>query len=155
MADMDHPAPPGADPGPGPAEDWTARRAEVIRAQEEALHAARRDEHEKATALLREGIAAFRAAGIDPVPLRARTDRGASVRTSFTGWYLKKDRSIAVDTEARYYVMRVAGGLAARFRGEDPEPTEAPLVVGRGARDGETFDLPELLEMRLRDPVIP
>ncbi len=152
MAAMDLPASPGAAPEPGP-DDWTTRRAEVIRAQEEALRAARRDEHEKATALLREGIAAFEAAGIAAVPLRARTDRGGSVRTSLRGWYLKKDHSIAVDTEARYYVMRVAGGLAAHFRGEDPEPTEAPLVVGRGARDGETFDLPELLEMRLRDPV--
>jgi hypothetical protein len=29
------------------------------------------------------------------------------------------------------------------------------MVVGRGARDGETFELRELLEMRLTDPVRP
>lgn len=136
-------------------EDWARRRSAVIRAQAEALRAARRDEHDRATALLREGIAAFEAAGIDAAPLRARTDRGGSVRTSLLGWYLKHDRSIAVDTAARYYVMRVPGGLGARLRGQDPEPSDAPLVVGRGARDGETFDLPELLAMRLRDPVAP
>lgn len=133
---------------------WRAQRGDVVRAQQEALAAARRDEHERATELLREGIAAFRAAGIEPVALRARTESGrGTVRTSLSGWYLKKDRSIAVDTEARFYVLRVPGGLAARLRGADPEPAEAPLVVGRGARDGETFDLAELLDMRLHDPV--
>ncbi|GAB2540162.1 hypothetical protein [Brachybacterium huguangmaarense] len=139
-------------PGDG---DWTARRGDVIRARQSALEAARRAEHERATGLIREAIAGYRAAGIDPIPLRARTDRGASVRTSLTGWYLKTDRTIAVDSEARYYVMRVPDGLRARLRGADPEPTDAPMVVGRGARDGETFDLPELLESRRTDPVRP
>lgn len=137
-------------------EDWRERRAAVLRAQEDALIAARRDEHERATAILREAIRDFRAAGIDPVPLRARTDGGRTdVRTSLTGWYLKKDRTVAVDEDARYYVMRVPGGLLTRLRGADPAPTDAPLVVGRGARDGETFDLRELVAMRLSDPVRP
>ncbi|MBN3585964.1 hypothetical protein JYB64_26585, partial [Algoriphagus aestuarii] len=78
-----------------------------------------------------------------------------SIRTSLHGWYLKQDRTIAVDTDARYYVMRVDGGLRSRLRGATPEPSLAPLVVGRGARDGESFDLDELLEMRLEDPVRP
>ena len=60
-----------------------------------------------------------------------------------------------MDTEARYLVMRVDGGLRARLRGAAPEASYAPLVVGRGARDGETFDLDELLHMRLQDPVRP
>lgn len=134
---------------------WKEQRAEVLRAQEEALAAARREEHERATAQIREGIAAFRAAGIDPIPLRARTDHGASVRTGLRGWYLKQDRTVAVDEEARYYIMRVPGGLRSRLLGADPEPRDAPLVVGRGARDGETFDLSELLAMRRADPVRP
>lgn len=140
----------------GSEQAWRVQRAEVVRAQEEALAAARRAEHEKATAIVREAIDGFYAAGIEPVPLRARPDTGrGTVRTSLTGWYLKKDRTIAIDTDARFYVMRVPGGLGARLRGADPEPSEAPLVVGRGARDGETFDLRELLEMRLADPVAP
>lgn len=143
---------PAPDPGNG---SWSDQRREVIAAQERALVAARAQEHERATAKIREGIAAFEAAGIAPIVLRARTDRGASVRTSLRGWYLKQDRTVAVDTEARYYVMRVPHTLGARLRGYDPEPTEAPLVVGRGARDGETFDIDELLAMRAADPVRP
>ncbi|MGO1391525.1 MAG: hypothetical protein ACTHUZ_15540, partial [Brachybacterium alimentarium] len=61
----------------------------------------------------------------------------------------------AVDTVGRYYVMRVDGGLRTRLQAATPSPRPAPLVVGRGARDGDSFDLPELLQMRLEDPVRP
>lgn len=146
---MPHPS------GPTPREE-SRRRAEVIAAQEEALHRARRAEHEKATGIIRRAITDFREAGIAPYPLRARPYTGTgTIRTSLTGWYLKKDRTLGIDTEGNYYVLRVPGGLASRLRGATPEPTLAPLVVGRGARDGETFDLPELLAMRLEDPVEP
>lgn len=134
---------------------WSQERAEIIRVQEQALAASRREEHERATALIREAIARFTAAGIAPVPLRARTPTGRRVRTSLHGWYLTEDRTVAVDTEARYYVMRVPASLAAIWRGADPEATDAPLVVGRGARDGESFDLADLLERRLHEPVTP
>ena len=43
----------------------------------------------------------------------------------------------------------------SRLRGATPEPSPAPMVVGRGARDGETFEIRELLQMRLADPVRP
>lgn len=135
-------------------EDWARHRREVFETKERALRAAREAEHEQATALIRDGVARFEQAGIAPVPLRARPYRGGgTIRTSLTGWYLKKDRSLAVDREGRYYVMRVDGGLRARLQGATPEPGSAPLIVGRGARDGDTFRLEELLEMRLHDPV--
>lgn len=138
----------------GSDRQWSDARAEVLATQERALAAARRAEHEKATALIREAIVRFREAGIEPVPLRARPYKGGgSIRTSLVGWYLKHDRSIGVDTEGRYYILRVDGSLRARLRGATPEPVDAPLVVGRGGRDGESFDLPELLQMRLEDPV--
>ncbi len=131
-------------------------RAEVIAAQEEALHRSRRAEHDKATAKIRAAIARWREAGIDPIPLRARPYTGSgTIRTSLTGWYLKHDRTLAVDTDGNYYVMRVPGGIVSRLRGATPEPTDAPLIVGRGGRDGESFDLDNLLQMRLEDPVRP
>lgn len=137
-------------------QDWIRHRHEVFAAKEQALRAAREEEHRRATAKIREAIDAFREAGIEPIPLRARpSSGGGTVRTGLKGWYLKQDRSIAVDTEARYLVMRVDGGLRARLRGAAPQPGQAPLVVGRGARDGETFELDELLQMRLQDPVRP
>jgi hypothetical protein len=135
-------------------QEWSRHRREVVEAKEQALRAAREDEHERATALIREAVAGFLAAGIDPVPLRARPYRGGgTVRTGLNGWYLKQDRSLAVDAEGRYYVLRVEGGLLARLRGAAPDPSPAPLVVGRGARDGDTFGLEELLRMRREDPV--
>ncbi|MGP9538540.1 hypothetical protein ACT3SP_11040 [Brachybacterium sp. AOP43-C2-M15] len=138
----------------GDQQDWTRHRREVFEAKEQALHAAREAEHEQATAMIREAVTRFREAGIPPVPLRARPFRGGgTIRTGLEGWYLKQDRSLAVDAEGRYYVLRVDGGLLSRLRGATPAPRHAPLVVGRGARDGDTFGLDELLEMRLQDPV--
>lgn len=138
----------------GDQQDWTRHRQEVFEVKEQALHAARQAEHEKATAIIREAIERFRTAGIDPIPLRAKPYAGSgSIRTTLEGWYLKQDRSLAVDAEGRYYVMRVEGGLRARLQGSTPEPSLAPMVVGRGARDGDSFNLEELLQMRLEDPV--
>lgn len=138
----------------GDQEEWTRHRREVFETKERALRAARDAEHEKATAMLREGVARFEQAGIAPVPLRARPYRGGgTIRTSLTGWYLKQDRTLGVDRGGRYYVLRVDGGLRARLRGATPAPGFAPLIVGRGARDGDTFRLEELLEMRLQNPV--
>ncbi|HJG53343.1 MAG TPA: hypothetical protein K8U89_14955 [Brachybacterium faecium] len=138
----------------GEQQDWMRHRREAFAVKEQALRAAREEEHQKATAMIREAIERFEAAGIAPVPLRARPYHGAgTIRTDLVGWYLKQDRSLAVDREGRYYVMRVDGGLMSRLRGATPEPRPAPLVVGRGARDGDSFPLEELLEMRLQDPV--
>ncbi|GAA4522389.1 hypothetical protein GCM10023160_10720 [Brachybacterium paraconglomeratum] len=118
------------------------------------MRAARLLEHEQATAMIREAVGRFHAAGIPPVSLRARPFQGAgTLRTGLEGWYLKKDRSLAVDADGHYYVMRVDGGLRSRLRGAAPAPSSAPLIVGRGGRDGDSFRLEELLEMRLQDPV--
>lgn len=142
--------------GEGEQQDWTSKRREVIQAQQNALEAQRREEHERATAIIRKAIEAYRAAGIEPIPLQARPFTGTgTIRTSLTGWYLKHDRTLAVDEEGRFYVLRVPGGLLSRLKGATPEPSPAPLVVGRGARDGETFEIKELLQMRLEDPVRP
>ena len=138
----------------GDQQEWIRHRREAVEVKEQALHAARLEEHAKATTMIREAVERFRAAGIAPVALRARPFHGGgTLRTGLEGWYLKQDRSLAVDAEGHYYVMRVDGGLRARLRGAAPEPGWAPLVVGRGARDGDTFRLEELLEMRLHDPV--
>ena len=142
--------------GDGGQQAWSAHRREVFAAQEDALRRARQEEHDRATVKLRAAIDRWQEAGIAPLPLRAQPYTGSgSVRTSLHGWYLKHDRSIAVDTEGRFYVMRVDGSLLSRLRGVTPDPSPAPLVVGRGARDGETFDLDELLDMRGKDPVRP
>src|SRR5690625_6950855 len=94
--------------GDAEQQDWTRHRREVFAAKEEARRAAREEEHRRPTATIRQAIDAFYDAGIDPVPLRARPYNGiGTIRTGLHGWYLRRDRSIAVDTEARYLVMRV------------------------------------------------
>lgn len=139
---------------PSEQQEWSRRRQEVFAAKEQALQAAREQEHLEATALIREAVERYRAAGIAPVPLRARPYRGSgTLRTGLEGWYLKHDRSLAVDAEGRYYVLRVDGGLRSRLLGATPEPSPAPMIVGRGGRDGDSFALQELLDMRLADPV--
>lgn len=135
---------------------WSEERARIIAAKEDALASARLEEHRRATAILREYVARFREAGIEPIPLRALPYKGSgTLRTDLVGWYLKQDRTLGMDVEGRYYILRADGGLRSRLRGAVVEPVDAPLVVGRGGRDGETFDLRELLEMRLADPVRP
>lgn len=96
--------------------------------------------------MLAEFVAGQRAAGVAPQPLRARVPgRGKSYRTGLTGWYLRKNRSLAVGEDGSYYILDVPPSLVARFRGVTIEPSDPPLVVGRGARDGESIELAELL----------
>jgi hypothetical protein len=82
--------------------------------------------------------------------LRARSLDGRSrYRTDLHGWYLKRDRSIAVDTAGRFFVMSAPASLRARISGVTLAPDDPPMVVGAGGRDGDSMDLPALLELRL------
>jgi hypothetical protein len=86
--------------------------------------------------------------GLEPERLRARTFDGAEVKTDKAGWYIRKNKSIAVGTDGGYYQLTVPGGsgLLGRLRGVKLAATPPPLVVGRGGRDGETGDLSEFLD---------
>lgn len=129
-------------------------RAEILAVQQRHLLAERERESARARELLRRGVAAFRDAGIAPVRLSARGWGGsARIRTHLTGWYLKQDRSVAVDEDANFYVLSVPGTLGERLRGARPSPSAPPLVVGRGGRDGDAVDLRDLLATRVSDPV--
>lgn len=115
------------------AEWWErARAAETVRAQE----------------LLRDFVGELRRRGIAPEALRARA-ASARYRTDLVGWYLRANGSLGVGPAGEYYVLDVAPSLAGRFRGVVISPSEPPLQVGRGARDGESVELAELLRLRL------
>ena len=96
-------------------------------------------EHEKATSMIREA-SAFRAAGIARSAARSHSRRW-HVRTGLEGWYLKRSQPRR-RRGGRYYVW---GSTAACARLGPRRARPAPLVVGRGARDGDTFRL-ELLQ---------
>lgn len=55
---------------------------------------------------------------------------------------MRNDRTMAVGTDGELYILSVPRSLAALVRGTSPRPVdEPPLVLGAGARDGESIDL--------------
>jgi hypothetical protein len=138
------------------AEDAARRRAE--RAERAGLHdeaQRRRREQESAQAqvLLDRFVAQATDAGLPTEELSARPWSGRGrYRTGVDGWYLRRDRSVGVDRDGRYYVLVVPPQRFGRWRTVRVEPSPPPLQVGQGARDGESATLASLLELRLQWP---
>src|SRR5699024_163518 len=83
--------------------DWTRHRREVFAAKEQARGPPRGEVPRRAAAAAVQAIAAVYAAGVDRAPLRGPPDTGSrTIPTGLPGWYLRRQRSIAVDPEARY-----------------------------------------------------
>jgi hypothetical protein len=129
---------------------WREQRREAAAAHAEALDRRKAAETEQARALLAGFIEKLQAAGIEPQPLRAPVvGSGTSYRTGITGWYLRRNKSLGLDTEGNFYILGVQAGLKPRLLGVRVLPSEPPLIVGLGARDGESLPLKELLGLRL------
>lgn len=119
-----------------------ARRAELMAAQS-------RGESAKAQGMIDDFVTEAKDRGIRPEPLRACLYTGQSVKTDKTGWYLRKNQSLAIGDDGSYYVLTVPGGLRERLSGVKLTATAPPLIVGKGGRDGESGDLTEFLKWRL------
>ena len=119
-----------------------ARRLQLAAAQE-------RGESLQAQKLIDGFVAEARKRGLPTEPLRATLLTGQSVRTDKTGWYLRKNRSLAIGEDGGYYVLTVPGGLRERLSGVKLQPSPPPLVVGKGGRDGESGSLTDFLRWRL------
>lgn len=125
-------------------------RAASAHAQREALLRAEAKETAQARLLVEKFVTDARAAGLEPVPLKARSYSGSGgYRTGLRGWYLQPKGSLAIGEDGEFYILTAAGGPMARLRGVTLEPRDPPLAVGRGARDGESLSLAELLQLRL------
>lgn len=109
------------------------------------------NESMSAQKLVDDFVAQARARRLVPEPLRARLMDGHEVKTDKSGWYLRRDHSIAIGTDGGYYVLTVPGGWAERLRGVKLEKTPPPLVVGRGSTDGDSGDLSFFLDRRLQE----
>jgi hypothetical protein len=131
--------------------DWSERRRQAARAHEAALRSAQAREHESARALIDRFVAGVKELGVAPQRLTAAGYSGGRYKTDVVGWYLRRNQSLGVDTDGNYYVLQTPGGVLARFRGVRLTPGEPPLTVGRGARDGESIDLADLVESRLSE----
>jgi hypothetical protein len=108
-------------------------------------------ESAEAQALLDRFVAEATETGLATEELRARPWSGRGrYRTGIEGWYLRRDQSIGVGVDGRYYLLATPRVPFGRWRTVPVEPSPPPLVVGRGARDGESIDLKDLLNLRLR-----
>jgi hypothetical protein len=119
-----------------------ARRAELAAAQE-------RGESVQAQKLIDDFVTEANRRGIAPEPLRATLYSGRSVKSDKRGWYLRKNKSLAIGEDGSYYVLTVPGGLRERMSGVRLHPSPPPLIVGKGGRDGETGDIANFLQWRL------
>ena len=135
------------------SDDGLSERQRAARIRHELSEGHARAEAAQAKVLIDEFVAAAAAQGLQPRPLKARTLDGHVVKTDKSGWYLRTNHSVAIDTEGNYYSLVVPGGLMERIRGVKLTPTLAPLVIGRGGRDGETGDLKEFLAWALEGKI--
>lgn len=125
---------------------WRAQRREAAGAHADALAARQRAESARARVMIAEFLDEARVRGLAPVPLHVRSyDGRARYRTPLTGWYLRRDETVGVDTAGDFYVLTTPASLAARFRGVRPTPQDPPLVIGAGGKDGESIDMPDAL----------
>lgn len=131
-----------------------SERQKAARIRHELSQGNARAEAAQAQVLIDEFVAAAHAKGIAPRPLKAKTLDGHVVKTDKVGWYLRTNKSLAIDVDGNYYSLTVPGGLKERIRGVKLTPGLAPMVIGRGGRDGETGDLKEFLAWVL-DGTIP
>ncbi len=127
-------------------EDSRARRAEQAAQFSELREGKQRQESKAAQKLIDEFLVEADRRGVEPGPLRATLLSGHSVRTDKTGWYLRKNHSLAIGVDGSYYQLTIMGGLAERLRGAKLTATPPPIYVGSGGKDGETGDLTDFLE---------
>ena len=123
----------------------TPRQADARRRQELA-QAAARAEATSAQVQLDVFVARMKATGAVPEPLQATLLNGRRVKTGLVGWYLNNARTVAVAPDGSYYLLVASGSAMARFTGVTLQPSPPTLVIGRGARDGESGDLADFLE---------
>ncbi|GMA30707.1 hypothetical protein [Litorihabitans aurantiacus] len=129
---------------------WADGRREAAAEQERLLQERRAAESARAQALIDAFVATAAQDAVAPEPLVVQGYRGGRARTGLQGWYLKADRSVGLDTDGRFYVLRADLTLRERLRGLTPRPLPPPLIVGEGGGDGETIDMAAALERHRR-----
>ncbi len=129
---------------------WRAEQAERAHYHVQANRRRSEEEAAKAQVMIDRFVERATQAGLPTEELTARPWSGTGrYRTGVVGWFLRRNGSVGVDTEGRFYVLNVAPVPLGRWRKIPIDPSPPPLIVGKGGGDGETFALDELLEMRL------
>lgn len=131
---------------------WRESRDEALAAQAAALARQKAAETRRARQLLEEFVRELACRQIPPTRLRAHVaGHRRGYRTGVDGWYLRRNGSLGVGTDGSFYVLSTPPSLLARLRGVTLTPTDPPLTVGRGGRDGESIPLEDLLTLRLTE----
>lgn len=131
-------------------DEWTTRRRYAAAEHAAAQRRARAADSQRARRLIAEFITSAGARALAPGPLRARGYDGRSLyRTGLSGWLLHTDGRMAVGTDGEFYLLSVPTTMRGRLVGVHLEPQDPPLQVGRGAGDGESIALAELLQRAL------
>jgi hypothetical protein len=129
---------------------WAERRRYAIDQHAAADRARRAVEVAQARRLVAEFASDATELGLALTPLFAGSFGGRGrYRTRLHGWYIHPNLSLAVGPDGAFYRLVVAGTLRALLLGVVIEPEDPPLVVGAGARDGESIGLRALLRRRL------
>lgn len=130
---------------------WRQERSRNAAHQAAELDRKRAQESAAARVLIAAFVEEAKAQGVPTAKLVARSYGGGSTyRTDLEGWYLRKNHSVAVGTDGEFYILSVQGSFLAKLRGAQVCPSDPPLVLGQGARDGESIDLREALDRALR-----
>ncbi len=132
------------------AAQWRAEQAERANYHVQANRRRSEEEAAKAQAMIDRFVERATQAGLPTEELTARPWSGSGrYRTGVVGWFLRRNGSVGVGTDGRFYVLNVAPVTLGRWRTVRIEPSPPPLIVGKGGGDGETFALDDLLEKRL------
>jgi len=131
-------------------DEWRSKRDDAVAKHAAAAARARAAETEQARALITDFAAEARRRDLPPQKLTALAYNGRSrYRTGLRGWYIHPDRSLAVGLDGEFYVLGVPASLRSRILGAQLRPQDPMLIIGKGAKDGESISLRELLHRRL------
>jgi hypothetical protein len=132
-------------------DDWQTQRARAVAHHGAELDRRRAAEAEQAMALIAQFVTDAKTQQLPVESLRAKSYSGRSYRTPLHGWYLNSDRTSAVGDDGQYYSLLVPPSATGWLTGVTPQPEKPRLIVGEGARDGESIPLAKLLQQKLRD----
>lgn len=143
MMAVDEPGASARPPTPPPQEasDWAGRRRAAADERARMLRARQDAEHARAARIVGLFVRVARAEGLAPEPLRVQGYGGGGARTSLRGWYLRADRTVAIDVDGRFYILSKPLTVRERLFGAAPDAEPVPMTIGEGGRDGDVVPL--------------